>query len=316
MSRPKAVVYYTPFGKEPPHTPFCGGLIAVDHATGYINVFHQVSLGLVDTINSKETLEWEYRRAMVSIKNFHTDNGTFKANAFIEHCNKRQQTISFSGVGAHHQNGVAERSIRTVTQMARAMLLHLAHLWPDQADPNLWPFALDYAVWIYNHTRSFNQPRSPFERFHKVIVTCQQIQRSRVFGSPVFVLDPRIQDGKKVPKWDPRSARGQFLGVSGRHSTLVSLVHNLNTGSITPQYHLVYDEYFSTCPLAATDISEENFWSDLYLKGRSYEYNVEDVLADHNDCETFDLFGVLDIDDFQRSPLPPPRHLCRQDCLS
>jgi hypothetical protein len=44
------------------------------------------------------------------------------------------QTIDFCGVGAHHQNGVAERDIFTVTEMARAMLLHAVLHWPDVTD--------------------------------------------------------------------------------------------------------------------------------------------------------------------------------------
>jgi hypothetical protein len=43
----------------------------------------------------------------------------------------------FSGVGAHHQNGVAEHSTRTVTQWAQSMLFHSILHWPEVADLKL-----------------------------------------------------------------------------------------------------------------------------------------------------------------------------------
>ena len=61
----------------------------------------------------------------VELKRFHTDNGIFKSKAFVEALKDNYQMIIKSGVGAHHQNGVAERAIGTVQAMARAMLLHV-----------------------------------------------------------------------------------------------------------------------------------------------------------------------------------------------
>ena len=67
-----------------------------------------------------------------------------------------------------------------------------------------------------------------------------------VWGCPTFVFDPRLQDGKKLPKWSPRSCLGFFMGYSNSRSSAVSLILNLKTGSITPRYHLVHDDRFST----------------------------------------------------------------------
>jgi len=73
----------------------------------------------------------------------------------------------------------------------------------------------------------------------------------RPFGCPVYVLDPRIHGGKKIPKWDPKSKCGQFLGMSKQHVSMIGLICNLTTGSVTPQYHIVYDELFTTVPSRA-----------------------------------------------------------------
>jgi hypothetical protein len=68
-----------------------------------------------------------------------------------------------SGTVAHHQNGVAERAIRTIVNWSRAMLLHMVIHWPTQADLALWPFAMEYATYIWNHLPRKGLLLSPVE---------------------------------------------------------------------------------------------------------------------------------------------------------
>jgi hypothetical protein len=150
------------------------------------------------------------------------------------------------------------------------MLVHLAHHWPDAHDHDLWPFALDYAIWINNHTPHRELGMAPVEVFTQTRIGCQYIQRARVFGCPTFVLDPRIQDRRKIPKWNPRSVQGQFLGFSSEHSTTVGLVRNLNTGSVTPQYHVVHDEMFHTVPISNNDVKHHEAWPKMFLEHRQH----------------------------------------------
>ena len=49
----------------------------------------------------------------------------------------------------------AERYIQTVVSWARAMVLHAALHWPDQADLALWPFALNHAVYLWNNIKNY-----------------------------------------------------------------------------------------------------------------------------------------------------------------
>ena len=86
----------------------------------------------------------------IIIKKFCADNRIFSSEAFERNVEKNLQRLTFSGVGAQHQNAVAEREIGVVQNMARAMLLHLRVCWPDKFDFSFWPFALSYAVWIHN----------------------------------------------------------------------------------------------------------------------------------------------------------------------
>jgi hypothetical protein len=61
-----------------------------------------------------------------------------------------------------------------------------------------------------------------------------------VFGCPVYVLDAALQDGHKIPKWSPRACLSLFLGFSDLHSSQVPLVLNVQTGKISPQYHVIF----------------------------------------------------------------------------
>ena len=113
-------------------------------------------------------------------------------------------------------------------------------------DLALWPFAVRHAIWLYNRLPNRYSGLSPLELLHKHIGDHRDLLRTHVWGCPVFVLDPKLQDGKKVPKWNRRARQGQFLGFSDEHSSLVANVRHLETGHVSPQYHLVFDDHFHT----------------------------------------------------------------------
>lgn len=264
-------------GRESVFQKYVGGTIFCDHASNFIQARHQVSLRASDTIRSKQLYEREAAVYGVQVKSYHTDNGVFKSNEFGKNLEEKQQTIRFSGSGAHHQNGVAERSIRTVTEKARAMMQHMYMHWPAEFDQELWPFALDYACWLHNHTPDRETGKSPIEIFSGGHIGCTHIQRARVFGSPAYVLHPKLADGKKIPKWDPRSRQGQFLGFSLDHSSTIGVIRNLRTGSTTPQFHVVYDELFTTVD---NSVDHEDRWIELFTNEREC-YLDEDEINEH-----------------------------------
>lgn len=69
-------------------------------------------------------MEQEAANVGVKVKCYHTDNGVCAAREFRDHCAALGQVLFFSGVGAHHQNDIAEEAIQTVTNMARACMIH------------------------------------------------------------------------------------------------------------------------------------------------------------------------------------------------
>ena len=111
---------------------------------------------------------------------------------------------------------------------------------------NLWPFAINYTAYMHNHLPISNIYISPTEHFTSTIFpNYNHLTRAHTFGYPVYVLDPRLQESKKVPKWSVRSRRGIYIGVSKHHSSTVNLVLNPETGVISPQYHCVFNDIFS-----------------------------------------------------------------------
>ena len=132
--------------------------------------------------------------------------------------------------------------------MTRTFMLHVALHWSDNQvdDISLWPFAVKHAVWLYNRMPNHVTGITPLERLTNTKADHKDLLRSHVWGCPTFVLDARLQDGKKIPKWNKRSRLGQFLGYSDEHSSLVANVRHLTTGHVSPQYHVVFDDLFQT----------------------------------------------------------------------
>ena len=160
----------------------------MDHASAKIFNHCQVSLRAGETMRGKMLLELLAHESGFSIKQYHTDNGVFASEEFKQHCMNKAQTLKFSGVGAHHQNGVAERAIGTVTKWARANLIFLALHWPEKHNVRLWPMALDYAIWIYNRLPRLDSKLSPDEIWTQLRSSHQDLRCAHVFGCPVYVL--------------------------------------------------------------------------------------------------------------------------------
>jgi hypothetical protein len=83
----------------------------------------------IKTIRAKQNFEKLSLDQGVFIQSFLADNGAFKAAAFVEQIRNTGQHIQYCGTNAqHHQNGVAERSIQTISNMTRALILHTCTL--------------------------------------------------------------------------------------------------------------------------------------------------------------------------------------------
>ncbi len=267
----------TGYGKTPSAQTYGGGTIFVDHASGYIHVEHQISLSAADTIRSKRNFERILMNHGVLVRRYRADNGVFNSADFEEEVEKGSQSIMYSGVGAQHQNGVAERSIRTVVEQARTMLVHATIRNADNVDASLWPSALNHSCYLWNTVPKENN-YSPIEILSSVVDSrsYSDLRHTHVWGCPVYILEYELASGKKLPKWNPRSRRGVYLGVSSAHSSNVPLVLSLKTGSISAQYHVVFDDCFST---VVSEGLQPQAWEKLF----SYNNQSWSQLDEEND---------------------------------
>jgi hypothetical protein len=89
----------------------------------------------------------------VVVQVYLTDSGAFKANLCITDINETRQKLWFCGTNTHHQNGVAERSIQTISNMACDIILHASIHWKDGCESSLWHQAVEYAANVYSNTQ-------------------------------------------------------------------------------------------------------------------------------------------------------------------
>jgi Integrase core domain. len=202
---------YSSFGKTT-SDQYVGGCIFVDHMSGFIHVEHQLGFSSSETIRDKQDFEQLALGHGVLVEDYLTDNGIFSKTKFVDHIRQHNQQIHYCGVNAHHKNAIAERAIRTVSELTRALLLHASTHWPEGINGALWPMAVDHAVHLYN-TLPNRHGVCPLDLFSGTTIPRHKLVRElHVWGCPVYLFDPTLQQGKKLPRWQPRSRRGVFLG--------------------------------------------------------------------------------------------------------
>ena len=269
---------FTSRGKTADKDMFKGGCIFCDHASNYVHVEFQTVLISHATLGSKLAFEQLCHDHGVYPQRYLSDNGTaFTGKEFSTHLREFRQTTRFAGVGAHHHNGHAERSIQTIMSISRAMMIHASLHWPDMADSCLWPMAVQHAVFLWNHVPDPTTGLSPSDLFTKTRWNQSKFHDLHVWGCPTYVLDKKISDGHKIPRWKPRSTRCVYLGCAPSYASSVPLVLNPSTGSITPQFHVVFDDSFHTVDSDPSKFPDFN--SDEWLKmfGEStYQYVFDD----------------------------------------
>ncbi|KAK3881424.1 hypothetical protein Pcinc_014144 [Petrolisthes cinctipes] len=135
-------------------------------------------------------------------KKIRTDNGTEFTSAefrslLVKNCIKHE----FSAPYSPHQNGTAERSWRTLFEMARCMLLGA------KLPKKLWKYALRTAAYIRNRCYNPRTGKTPFE-----IMTGEKpnLKYMKIFGSLCYAY---VQEKKKL---DARCERGVFVGYDNQ----------------------------------------------------------------------------------------------------
>jgi hypothetical protein len=250
----------------------------VDHVSDFVYVHLMQDLTLDETLLSKVAFEKICDRAGRTVKHYQADNGRFADKAFLDDCNSKNQTITFCGVGAHHQNGIVENKNKQLTQGARTLLLHGMRMWPQMIDQMFWPFAVKAMAERMNSITIDTNGETPESKFYGVPLESIPVKTFHTMFCPCYVLDGRLQAAGSIgpPKWEPRSNIRVYLGHSPFHAGSVALVYNPSTGHVSPQFHVVFDDDFTTVPYMEAGNIPPN-WEDLVT--HSSEKSTPQALA-------------------------------------
>ena len=175
-------------------------MVFVDQFSGYSFVYLQQRITSEETVQAKHAFERAAEQHGVKILHYHADNGRFADNAFIADCNAQRQRLSYCGVNAHFQNGIAERRIWDLQEQIWTSMLYTMNKWKKMILICLWPYALRHANVVANSTPCKGEDESPLEKFTGVPVR-PKLRYFNAFGCPTYVLDNSLQNGQGVPKW-------------------------------------------------------------------------------------------------------------------
>ena len=145
---------------------------------------------------------------------------------------KHQIKHEFSAPESPHQNGTAERSWRTLFEMARCLLIeaNLPH--------NLWTYAVMCSSYIRN--RCYNQ-RTKSTPYFMLTGKKPNLNRLHVFGSVCYSYE---SDAKKL---EPRGKKGVFLGYD--RSSPAFLVYDQSTKKISKHRCVTFTEKLNVSDL-------------------------------------------------------------------
>ncbi len=142
--------------------------IFVDHFLRLRFVHLMQDLSSEESVKAKRAFEQFAAKHGVAIRHYHCNNGRFPNNAFKQACQESNQQLTFCGVNAHFQNGIAERAIRDLSDSARKQLLHVRQRWPAAVHVALWPYALRSAALLHNALPVLEDGTSRLELFSAI----------------------------------------------------------------------------------------------------------------------------------------------------
>jgi hypothetical protein len=150
----------------------------------------------------------------------------------------------------------------------------------------LLPYALKLAVDVHNATLG---PTDffPDEIFSGIKTSRCHLKDFHPFGCPIFELQASIQNGSKNQKWKPCSRMAIYLGHSPEHATTIPIILNTVTGLISPQYHVVFDDFFTMTKSVLTDQIPEN-WPELFKHSEMHVLDDDEAFSHQLDSSWAD----------------------------
>jgi hypothetical protein len=155
--------------------------------------------------------------------------------------------------------------------------------WPDVVTEEFWSFAVQHACTFHNASICNDTQQSPHRMFTGEEAPWK-MEHFCVFGSPVIVLAKKLQDGDALQKWKFRSWLGVYVGRSLQHAGNIPVVYNPATTHISPQFHVVHEDQFTT--VASTSRSfPDDFYNELF---HTAKWHHTDAYAETSDLHLFE----------------------------
>ena len=76
-------------------------------------------------------------------------------------------------------------------------------------------------------------------------------------------MNASLQAGNSIPKWDQRARLGVNLGPSPNHARSASVILNQTSEFVSPQFHIIHNDFFETVRSSATDEKSLSLWQIL-----------------------------------------------------
>ena len=177
---------------------------------------------------------------------YKAESGKFSELKFKETVQTFRKQIIYCGVVSHHKNVIVDHRIKISILRSWNLLLHATWLWPEAVITMLWDFSFKTECQRYNILEMYEDEIMTEKNFYGEEFQCFCTDYHKR-GCHVFVLKYPLQGGPAgIPKWEPRVRTRVYLGHPPFNAVSVALVLNTRTGHVYPQYHLVFDNTFST----------------------------------------------------------------------
>ena len=223
---------FTGFGKNKQCEMYAGGCLFVDTASKYVHVEMHVGLNSHETLAGKTKFERLLNDMGVGVQEYVSNNSTiFSSSAFAENLLSFRQTSHFAGsrepiIKMELQSGVFKPSCRWHAPSCSMQPSNGVLFIPPSCGQ--WQ-----STTLCGCTTTPPTPKLVWRQS----ISCpkplgheRKLKNTHVWGCPIYALDPKIADGKKIPRWNTRSRQGIFVGFSRDHASNIPLILNLSSG--------------------------------------------------------------------------------------
>ncbi len=227
-----------------------GMTIFCNHVSNFVYVHLMRNFTLAEMLLAKCAYKKVLAQAGRTTKHYHANNCRFSNKDFHQDITDKGQSINFYGVDTHHQNGIIKNRNKQLTLGACTLLLHGMRHWPQMVDIIFWPFAIKAVAKRMNSLHMANEGNTPELLMFGVDLERIPIKKFHTLFCSIYILDHHLQSagGLGPPKWEPMLRIGVYLGHSPFHTGSVALVFNPKTARVSPKYHIIFDDNFTTVP--------------------------------------------------------------------